>query len=339
MRVPAIVTSGDLRAAKAVRGKSKPYLELAGRPLVAHVVASLQQVPEVSEVWVVGNAERLEEALSDPSLQAELTKPLHIVPQFRNLFENGWQTFRRMLPGAGSEGRDPRGAEIDQPALFLSADIPFATPLELGAFVRQALDAGCDYGLGLVTHEALDSFLPAHRGGAGIRMAYFNLREGRYRQSNLHLIRPARIRNRHYIEEMYEHRYQKEFGSILGLAWTLLWSESGGLVVLFYYALMHAAGAADRRGLRGLADLLRRYIPIARVERGCAALIGGSFRFIVTHAGGCAADIDNEADYESSLERFEEWKSGQLERAARLYGPAAVSRGASSGTGASEETA
>ncbi len=324
MRVPAIVTAGDLRAAKAVRGESKVYLELRERPLVAHVVATLQQVPEISEVWVVGNAPRLEAVFRDPALQSELTKPLHVVPQFRNLFENGWQTFRRMLPGAGSEGRDPRDDEVDQPALFLSADIPFATAHELSAFVRQGLDAGCDYGLGLVTHEALEGFLPPRRGEPGIRMAYFNLREGRYRQSNLHLVRPGRIRNRHYIEEMYEHRYQREFGSILGLAWKLLRSEAGGLAVVFYYALMHAAGAADRRGLRTLADLLRRYIPIARVERGCAALISGSFRFIITHAGGCAADIDNESDYEASLRRFDEWKADQHERSARLYGELAL---------------
>jgi len=60
--IPAIVAAGDRRAAKAVYGQSKVYLELGGRPLVAHVVAALQEVPEVSEVWVVGNAERLREA-------------------------------------------------------------------------------------------------------------------------------------------------------------------------------------------------------------------------------------------------------------------------------------
>ena len=49
----------DRRAAKAVYGESKVYLEVGGRPLVAHVVAALQRVPEVSEVWVVGKAERL----------------------------------------------------------------------------------------------------------------------------------------------------------------------------------------------------------------------------------------------------------------------------------------
>ena len=44
-QVPAIVAAGDRRAAKAVYGESKVYLELGGRPLVAHVVAMLQRVP------------------------------------------------------------------------------------------------------------------------------------------------------------------------------------------------------------------------------------------------------------------------------------------------------
>ena len=47
-------------------------------------------------------------------------------------------------------------------------------------------------------------------------MAYFNLREGRFRQSNLHLVKPAKLGNRHYIEDMYEHRYQRQLGQALG---------------------------------------------------------------------------------------------------------------------------
>ena len=47
MGIPAIVTAGDSRAAKAVYGQSKVYLEVAGLPLVAHVVRTLQDCPEV----------------------------------------------------------------------------------------------------------------------------------------------------------------------------------------------------------------------------------------------------------------------------------------------------
>jgi hypothetical protein len=170
-----------------------------------------------------------------------------------------------------------------------------------------------------VTEESMRDFYPPSPGEPGIRMAYFNLREGRFRQSNLHLIRPARIRNRHYIDEMYEHRHQREFGQILALAWRLLRSERGGFVVLMYYLLMHLAGMADRRGLGWAADLLRRFIPMPRIERGCSGLLGGSFRFVVTEAGGCAVDVDTEEDFDAAKLCFDAWWKAQRERAARIY--------------------
>jgi hypothetical protein len=330
MTVPAIIAAGDLRAAKAIHGESKAYLQLAGAPLVAHAVGVLQAVPEVSEVWVVGNPERLAAALGGEQLRASLRKPLHIVPQFRNLYENGWETYRRLLPGAGPQGRDPGPDDADVAVLYLSADIPFATPQEISAFVRQSLEARCDYALGLVTEESMRGFYPPAPGEPGIRMACFNLREGRYRQSNLHLIRPARIGNRHYIDEMYEHRHQREFGQIAALAWRLLKSERGGFATVTYYLLMHLAGLADRRGLRRSADLLRRLIPTARIERGVSSLLRASFRLIVTEGGGCAVDIDTEADFDAAKLRFESWWKAQRERAAQVYG-AALGAGATPG--------
>ena len=296
------------------------HLEIGGRALVAHVVAALQSVPEVSEVWVVGDVARLREDLEAESAQLELSKPLHLVPQRRNLYENGWETYRLLLPGAGLEGRDPKPEDEDRPVLFLSADLPFATAQEISAFVRQALAHDCDYAAGLVGAESLGDFESSGE-KRGIRMAYFNLREGRFRQSNLHLIRPARVRNRHYLEEMYEHRYQRELGSILSLGFRLLRNQSGGFAVLGYYLLVHMAGFADRLRWSWLADLLRRFVPSARFEQGCGALLGAHFRFVVTEAGGCAVDIDNERDYEVSSRRFQDFSRAQRKRAERLYGP------------------
>jgi hypothetical protein len=321
MSVPAIVAAGDRRAAKDVHGESKPYLMLAGMPLVAHVVAMLQSVPEVDAVWVVGNAERLEAVLGAPAFRARLVKPLHVVPQFRNLYENAWETYRRLLPGAGPDGRDPGPDDADRPVLFLSADLPFATPHEVSAFVRQTLALGCDYGLGLATEESMRDFYPETPGAPGIRMAYFNLREGRFRQTNLHLVKPARLGNRHYIEDMYEHRYQKQIGEMAKLGWTLLRAEGGGLAVIYYYALMHLAGIADRCGWRGLADWLRHRIPMPRIEKGCSALLRTDFRFVVTEGGGAAVDIDNEPDYEAAQQLFERWRARQHARVESIYGP------------------
>jgi hypothetical protein len=272
----------------------------------------------------VGDSARLEAVLSRPDVQRLLSKPLHIVPQFRNLYENGWETFRRLLPGAPPEGRDPGPSDHDQRVLYVSGDLPFATPQEISEFVRLTLEAGCDYGCGLVTEASMVPFYPTAPGEPGIRMAYFNVREGRFRQSNLHLIKPAAIANRYYVEEMYEHRYQREFGSIASLAWRLMWTERGGFTVLWYFALMHLAGLADRRGWRGLADGVRSMIPIRRIERGCSSMIGGSFQFIPTGVGGCALDIDNDHDYDVALARYGEWSKAQRDRAERLHGPPAL---------------
>lgn len=319
--LPAVVTAGDQRAAKAVYGESKVYLEMGGHALVAHTVAALQNVPEVSEVWVVGDAARLEKVLGEPWLRERLRKPLTIVPQFRNLFENAWQTYRRLLPEAGPGGRDPRPEEAERPVLFLSGDLPFATPQEISAFVRRGLESGADYALGVVPEEAMEGFYPRREGEPGVRMAYFNMREGRFRQSNLHLVRPGHLGNRHYIEEMYEHRHQKQIGNMIALGWRILWREGGGPSMVFYYLLMHLASIVDRRGWRGLADALRRFIALPRVERAVSRLLRTRFRVVQTEVGGCAVDIDKEADYDAARERFEAWRSEQQARAERILGP------------------
>ena len=322
MQVPAVVAAGDRGAAKAIRGESKAYLAVGERSLVTDAVAVLQRVPEVSEVMVVGDAERLAKLLGeDASLRAELVKPLTIVPQFRNLYENAWESYRRLLPGAPPEGRDPQGSgDAEQAVLYLSSDMPFATAQEISAFVRQTLAAGVDYGLGLVTEESMEGFYPAP-GKPGIHMAYFNVREGRLRQSNLHLVKPAKLGNRQYVEEMYENRYQRQLGAILRIAWRILARRGGGFPVLRSYLLMHAAGFLDRRGMRRLADRLRQYLGLDRVGGYCGRLLDTDFRFIVTEGGGCAVDIDNDEDFEIAQLRYREWRAAQEARAERIYGP------------------
>jgi GTP:adenosylcobinamide-phosphate guanylyltransferase len=327
--ISAIVTAGDGPASKYVYGDNKVYLEVAGRALIARVVEVLQRVPEVSDVWVVGNAERLGELFSREERQAEIHKPLHIVPQFRNLYENAWQTFRRLLPGAGIDGRDPKGDEIDRAVLYISGDLAFATPQEISEFLRRGSALDCDYAVGLVPEEATAEFHPSATGEPGIQIAYFNLREGRFRQSNLHLAKPARILNRHYIEDMYEHRYQKEFGHIAGLAWTILRSEHGGLQILFLYLLIHLASVANRRGFQRIADFFRRFVSMGAVERAVSSLLRADFRFVNTEAGGCAVDIDKESEFDVAELCFDEWSAAQAKKAERLYGPPALPPGES----------
>jgi GTP:adenosylcobinamide-phosphate guanylyltransferase len=324
-----IVAAGDNRAAKAIHGESKVFLEIAGRPLVASLVVTLQQVPQISEVWVVGNRARLEAVFADAALRAEIHKPLYIVEQGRSLLENAWETYRRVISRDPESGRDPEGAERDMPVIYISGDLPFATAQEISVFIDRSAALDIDYACGLVTQASVQDFEQTGTGEPGIEVAFFNLREGRVRQSNLHYASPARIGNLYRIEDMYEHRHQKEFWHMGVLAWKLFFSRAGGPTIVLLFAVMHLAGLLDRWGMRRLSDRLRRYVTLDINERVVSRVLDTRFRFVITEAGGCAIDIDTEHEYESAKASFADWKKLQEARAEALYGPLPLAAGAS----------
>ena len=321
MGVPAIVAAGDSRAAKAVYGKSKVYLELDGLPLVAHVVRTLQDCPEIDAVWVVGNTSSLEEALGSERLKGSLRKPLHIVPQQRDLISNAWETYRRVLSGDVLKGRDPRPDELDTEVFLLSADIPLATAQEFSSFVQQSQAMNVDYALGLCPADSLELFRAKGPDETGIEVAYFNLRDGRYRQNNLHYARPARVGRLDRIEEMYELRHQRRFWNMFTLAIRLLAARVGGLKIAVLFGIMHVAGIADRNGHTRLARLLSRAVTLEINRSTISKLLDTRFAFVITESGGCGLDIDTEEEYDAVRERFDEWSAAQRSRATALYGP------------------
>jgi GTP:adenosylcobinamide-phosphate guanylyltransferase len=320
--VPAVVTAGDSRAAKAVYGRSKVYLEVDGLALVAHVVRSLQDCPEIDAVWVVGDPGRLEEALGRAPLQSALTKPLHVVEQQRDLISNCWETYRRILSGDVTKGRDPQSeADLDQEVLYISGDVPLATPQEISSVVQRAQALGVDYAIGLCPAECLDVFRPTTPEEIGITVAYFNLRDGRYRQNNLHYARPGRIGRRDRIEEMYEMRHQRRFWNMFTLSVRLMLSRVGGVKIAVLFGFMHLAGIADRNGRPRLAHLLSRFVTLEVNRATIGKLLDTRFAFAVTESGGCALDIDTEEEYDAVCERYSDWVVEQAERSGALHGP------------------
>lgn len=322
--VPAVVTAGDSRAAKAVYGKSKVYLEIDGLPLVSHVVRTLQHAPEISEVWVVGDPGRLEEALGRPGLRDALCKPLYVVEQQRDLISNCWETYRRILTRDPTVGRDPESeADLDQEVLFLSGDLPLATPQEIGAMVRRAQGYDVDYTLGLCPAESLDAFRPKAPGEPGITVAYFNSRDGRFRQNNLHYARPGRIGRRERIEEMYEMRHQRRFWNMFTLTMRLLFSRVGGVKIGVLFSFMHMAGLADRAGRPRLARLLARFVTLEVNRATIAKILDTRFALGVVESVGCTLDVDTEEEYDTICEKYDAWMAEQRERSEKLHGPIA----------------
>ena len=323
MGIPAIVMAGDRGAARAIYGQSKVYLEIEGVPLVARVVLTLQFVAEVDEVWVVGDRDRLEAVFADSKLRQMIHKPLHITAQHANLYENAWGTFKRALPGAGPEGRTPEGDDLDFRTLYLSSDLPFASPQEISHFIEKSMALDCDYALGLVTEAAVAAYRKNSQEGPegeGLDIAFFNLRDGRVRQSNLHLAKPARILNRKFIQDMYRYRHMRAFGSMVGLGSILLFRE-GGFAILFFYLIMHLSGFADRKGWKRLARIIRYGVTLKTNEWGVSKLLDCRFRFVITEIGGCAIDVDTEEEYEAIRRNFSAWSALERKRATALLGP------------------
>jgi GTP:adenosylcobinamide-phosphate guanylyltransferase len=316
-RIQAVLVAGDRRAARAVRGASKAFVEIAGRPMVVHVLEALLHTPEVSEIWVVGDAPRLQRVAREfgcVDLATARSRALHFVPQRDTLYENVWYTFLRTLPAG-----EPRE---DHAILVVPADIPLVVPEEISDFVRHARALDADYVLGLSPDVALAPYRPRD-GEPGLEMACFNVREGRFRQNNLHLVRALRMGNRQYIQDMYENRYQKQVGPMLRLAARIVRREFRHLWVLWYYLLIHLAGWADRSGRAALADRLRRRVPLATVERGIGELLRTRFRVALTGHGGAALDIDNDADLEVAEKMIFRWKEMQARVPAEAAPPAA----------------
>lgn len=305
MRIQAVLLAGDRGASRTVRGRSKPYLELSGKPMFVHVLEALLHTPEVSEIFVVGACEPLERALREHGcleLAAVRSRPIHVVPQRETLYQNVWQAFLRTLPR--------RDGPADHPILIVPCDIPMVVPEEISQFVRAAFESGGDYVVGLSPDVALQRFQPGED-SPGIEMAYFNLAEGRFRQNNLHFSRPLRFENRRYIQDVYEHRYQKELGHMVMLALRILRREWRHLWVVLYYLLIHVAGWLDRRGHLSLASRVRRRVPLATIERGLSGLLRTRFRLVTTDFGGAAVDVDNECDLAVAAKMFHRWKEMQ----------------------------
>lgn len=310
MGVQAILLAGDRGASRAVKGRSKAFLELAGRPMLVHVLDALLHTPEVSEIFVVADPIRVEKTLARFGCleQAALrSRPVHVVPQRQSLVENVWHAFLRTLP----PGEDP-----DHAILVVPADVPLIVPEEISAFIRAACAADADHVVGLTPEPALEPFAPRD-GSPGMRMACFNLAEGRFRQNNLNWVRPLRIGQRQYVQDLYENRYQKEVGSMIRLALRVVRREWRNLWVLFPYLIIHVAGVLDRRGHRRAADRVRSWVSLRTVERGLGALLRTRFATVETHLGGAALDVDNGDDLDVADKMLERWKAMQI-RTARI---------------------
>lgn len=312
-RFDVIIAAGNRRASRPVLGTNKILLPVAGAPVITHVLSAVERARCTDRIFVIGDTAQLEKALASPHSPFQGKRPLHLIEQYHTFYENVWQGFLHTLPNyapdAGWQVYMDR-PEVDKAALFLSGDIPLATPQEIEAFVSNCDLTRYDYFLGFTAEPVLRAYYPRD-GRPGIKMAYFNLRDLQIRQNNLHLVKPFRLGNRFYIEKMYESRYQKEWRNILQLCWELVGRQRGSWRFVGAFLCLHAARLLSRYRLGNFRLARPFFLELPVVCSLLSQLLNTRFTIVTTPYGGCTLDIDNAEHYAILCANFTAWLSHQ----------------------------
>src|ERR1043166_6203034 len=306
-----IVTAGDRHASRPVLGDNKAFLPLAGVPVINYVLSAIEQARCTARIFVVGDTARLRAALAVPNTPVRGMRPLYLLEQSHTLYENAWTAFLHTLPDY-TPGTDWRiymdTPAVDKAVRVMPGDIPLATPAEIDAFVDGCDLARYDYCLGLSTEAVLQAYYPQD-GRPGIQMAYFTLRDLRVRQNNLHLVKPLRLGNRHYIQKMYNFRYQREWRNIMRMIWELCTTQHESLRVAYYYLCLHLARLLTMLGWQHFRLFRPFFLELPVVASVFSQLLQTRFTVVLTPYGGCTLDIDNAEHYAAVCANFERWRA------------------------------
>ncbi|MBW1679465.1 MAG: NTP transferase domain-containing protein [Deltaproteobacteria bacterium] len=297
MKVDAAILIGDRGGSLPIRGKNKNFLEINGLPLFFYVLQALENSRQVNQIFVLGDQDRIRKTIDKNIRFLNSPEKVTIVEQGSNLFENAFIAFEKALEFEGDSVRIINPNIEEKAILYLPGDTPLITSQEIDEFIEKCALERFDYFLGMSTEESLKPFYPTKR-ERGIKMAYFYLKEKKYRHNNLHLIRPLKIRNRYYVQKMYDYRYQKEFVNFLKLLW-IFYRTNIRMRGVYYYLMLHWNLFISRLGLERLTHLSRQLISMENIERTVGDLLGCRFTIVETKLTGAALDIDNERDYET----------------------------------------
>lgn len=314
MKIDAVVTAGDGKAARKVFRKNKALLDVAGKPIIRHIIEALLACEDIGRIVVVGPREDFLDVIGDLGVD--------IVQQKRNLVENGWEGFLHTIPEYRRQG--VCSAEIiekywDKYALFLSGDIPLISVPEIRQFLSQCDMDNYDYVAGATTEEILELFGP-RKGRPGIKMATFYMWDGNLRQNNLHMARPfALLESIDLVLEAYEYRYQREFVNIIKAMGSIVrFGRKGLFQTLGLYLMLQLCAGLSSLGLERAARLASFPVTRPRVERLVSKFLNTRFRIALTTVGGAALDVDNEKDYMTLSVMYRDWMNQITEGAHHL---------------------
>jgi len=301
----AVLAAGEGPHSYKVMHQHKAFLDIHNHSVISYVVRALQGAECIRNIYIVGLRDELEKNLRSEGIDLNHPKPIHLLEQRENLYQNVWHAYKESLPEPVDDDRVEQAPYCDKAILVVPCDSPFITSHEIDYFAAHADLEQYDYVLGLTSEKVMRRFYP-RKGHPGIKMAYLHLKEDKYRLNNLHLIKPARVHHRHYIQTMYQYRYQRNIKNVLRFG-TELFLEDTHNGYRFYVCLLLSLMFA-RMKLGFLVDWVRRYVPKAGIERWVSSGLDTRFTGLVSPLPGATLDIDNNRDYEVIKLQFHNWK-------------------------------
>jgi len=310
----ALILAGDKRASRNIGGKNKVLLKIDGRPVISYVLSALVGSKYVRNIWIVGPKEQIEKAIK-PDLAKIKGRKVIVLEQWENLIENVWNGFLHTIEGY-KKGIDP-STYLNTPiqekvVLALSGYIPLLASYEVDEFIENAEIDKFDYIAGITPDYSLKPYYPKEN-KLGIKHSYFHGREIKWRQNNLHLGRLLKIRNKIYIQKMYEYRHQREWKDIIKLVLTVLKTEKGTYKAIYQFAILQACMFLTNRRLEWLSDFLRKFVSLSSIENTVGVILGTSAKTSITYYGGAALDIDSDEELMAIKANFSEWTAYQEE--------------------------
>lgn len=289
--------AGDRNDYRPIAQESnKAFLQINGKPILQHMLEELRAVVPVKRVFIVGPKEKLEAHVAEQF--PNYPKPIQIYEQKNDLLDNA------NVPLLAT----PEDDGPDRIVFYLPCDTPLMTAEEINQFLERADMSKYDFVTGLCEEKAMSNFAPTDD-KPGITMELFSLREGRFRVNNMHVVRPSAISRMDYIREIYSMRYQLKFINGLKLAAGLLTSSAGVIGMVYYLGLRLSHNLRHMGLLKASRWVERTFLPMGRGERGISKLLGGTYKCVETDLGGAAIDCDNETDYATICQRYDEWMS------------------------------
>jgi len=318
-QLDVIVAAGDRGASRPVLETNKIYLPIAGVPVINYVLSAIERARVTARIFVVGDKARLEAALSVANNPFQGRCPITFIEQSHSLYENVWKAFLYTLPGyePGVDWHRYAESAADKAVLVMPGDIPLATPAEIDTFVDHCDLTRFDYFLGLTPESALEPYAP-QTDRRGIRMAHFPLRDVKVRQNNLHLVKPLRVINRHYIQRVYDHRYQKKWSDILKLCWQIITLPDVSSRCLRAFVCLHVAQTITQLGWERLPLFRPLFLDLPMLASYISQALQTRVTTVTTYYGGCTLDIDNAEHYATICANFTRWIAHQERLAKEL---------------------